>query len=107
MFGLPVNHDEFDPSDEGLDVNIQYTFSTFEEAFELINQRYPWYCLYLSNVNADYRDHIIEKLMENLNGKVEPFEVRFLQNILEEALKIGLSYKNGKKPGWSYKKKIG
>jgi len=63
-------------------VNIQYTFSTFEEAFELINQRYPWYCMYLSDVNADYQDYIIEKLMENLNGKkVEPFEVRSLQNI--------------------------
>jgi hypothetical protein len=41
------NHNEFDPTDEGLDINKTDHYNSFEEAFEKIHQRYPWYSLYV------------------------------------------------------------
>ena len=51
------NHREFDPSDEGLDVNIDEAYSTFQEPFEFINI-FPWHMLHVETVHKDYIESV-------------------------------------------------
>lgn len=61
-----TKHQEADFSDEGLDVNKKMGFSSFEEAFPYINQ-YPWHMLHIETVHEDYREFVINQLIEKLN----------------------------------------
>jgi hypothetical protein len=86
------HHKEFDPSDEGLDVNIKDVYDNFEQPFQLINNQYPWYILHLSVVHNEFRNYIIEMLIEKLNDKpalIENFE--YHKEDLEHSLNIKLN----------------
>ncbi|HEY3372249.1 MAG TPA: hypothetical protein VGK10_15445 [Prolixibacteraceae bacterium] len=61
-------HHEFDPSDEGLEVNKEIGYSSFEEAFTYVS-KYPWHLLYMERVHEDYRIFVLDRLMEVLNGE--------------------------------------
>jgi len=100
------NHSEFDPTDEGLDVSEKGEYQNFAKPFQLINNQYPWYMLHLETVHDDYRNYIIERLIEKLNEKsIKPDYFDYSRNQLEQILKIELKCKlNGKKTIWSYMK---
>jgi hypothetical protein len=87
------HHNEFDPTDEGLDINKTDQYGSFEEAFEKIHQRYPWYSLYVMTVHPDYKEYVLEKLLEILNQKsVSPENFGFSRTQLEEVVDVELSY---------------
>ncbi len=98
------SHNEFVPSDEGLDVNERTEHASFEEPFHLINERYPWYRLHVATVHDDYRDFVINKLIEKLNEKlVQPDHMAHSKPMLEESLKIELTCDfRGNKPVWGH-----
>jgi hypothetical protein len=102
------HHHEFDPTDEGLDVNKKNVYSNFEQAFQTINNKYSWYSLHLETVHEDFRDYVIEKLVEKLNEK--SFPPKYLsQDDLEDTLQIKFNYVVGKRDDefiWSYEKAI-
>jgi hypothetical protein len=99
---------EFDPTNEGLDINKKCEYDNFEEPFQLINDRYPWYLRYLETVHDDYKNFIIERLIEKLNDKsalLDNFE--YHKGDLENFLKIELNYRMNRhtnKLTWSYEK---
>lgn len=103
------HHNEFDPTDEGLDINKKDEFATFEQPFQLINGRYPWYKLYLGTVHPDYVDYIINELIDKLNK--EEITLNSLENSknqLEDILQIELIsiMKDKNKTSWSYIKRL-
>jgi len=61
------HHNEFDPTEEGMDVNFEKLFYNFETAFKTIHDRYPWNMLFLLSVHDDYKSFIAEKLNINLS----------------------------------------
>lgn len=61
------NHQEFDPTDEGLEINIEDIYSNFEEPFELIN-KYHWHLLFVEKVHEDFAGYVSEKLIEKLEN---------------------------------------
>jgi len=87
------HHNEFDPTEEGLSINKNDVYDNFEQPFQLINERYPWYMLQLETIHDDYRNYIIEKLIEKLNKKlITPNYLAYNQLSLEHYLKIKLDY---------------
>lgn len=60
-----TSHQEYDFSDEGLDVNKEIGYSSFEEAFQYID-KYPWHMLHLEIVHKDYRGFILNRLIDRL-----------------------------------------
>ena len=87
-------HSEFDPTDEGLDVNIKDEYNSFEQAFQVINNKYPWYMLFIETVHDDFRNYIIERLIEKINEKfVSPDYLEHSKDRLEEKLNIKLIHK--------------
>jgi hypothetical protein len=98
------NHSEFDPIDEGLAVNNKDVFPSFEAAFQLINNKYPWYRLHIETLHDDYRKHVIDILIEKLNDKaISPDDLSYAQNRLEKALHIRLECTNHpESPNWSF-----
>lgn len=86
-------HNEFDPSNEGLNVNIKDEYSNFEQPFQLINNKYPWYKLEIETVHDDFKNYISEKLIEKLNEKeVTPDNIEYSKDQLEEKLNIKLNH---------------
>jgi hypothetical protein len=59
---------EHDFTGDGLGINTEIGYGSFEEAFETIS-RYPWHLLSLQMVHDDYRLVVLERLMEALNGE--------------------------------------
>lgn len=98
------NHSEFDPTDEGLNVNKTDEYKNFETPFQLINNQYPWYILHIKTVHDDYRNYIIERLIEKINEKsITQDYLGYSKSRLEECLRIKLAYKlNNGKNIWSY-----
>ena len=102
------HHSEFDPTSEGLDKNKKCEYDNFKKPFQLINDRYPWYLLYLKTIHDDYKNFIIERLIEKLNHKsalLENFE--YHKSDLEDILKIKLNYsitKHTNELTWNYEK---
>jgi hypothetical protein len=93
------NHQEFDPKDEGLEINIKEFYSNFEEPFELIN-KYPWHLLFVEKVHEDFVDYVSEKLVEKLDNEGSKYEF-VIEEIsqLTSLLKIELTEKDG---NWEY-----
>lgn len=60
------HHNEFDSTDEGLEINKNGEYSTFEQPFQLINSKYPWFRLHLKTVHEDYRNFVIDELIKSL-----------------------------------------
>jgi len=84
-------HNEFDPTNEGLDVNINGEYDNFDQPFQLINNQYPWYMLHLEIVHEDFRKFITEKLIEKLNDKsVSAEDLQYSKDDLEHSLNIKL-----------------
>ncbi len=87
------NHNEFDPTDEGLDVSQHNTFDSFETPFQLINKCYPWHALHLSCVHDDFKYYVAQELVLQLNKKlVNPEEINHSTSALEDCLQIQLSF---------------
>lgn len=104
------HHTEFDPTDEGLDVNKNDEYDNFEQPFQLINKRFHWYMLYIQTVHDDFRNYILEKLIEKLNdGPVTPNYLKNCRERLENSLNIDFNYsKNNQsdKNTWSYSRRL-
>jgi len=102
------HHNEFDPTDEGLDINKKSEFYTFEEPFQMINHKYPWHLLYLLVVHDDFRLYVIEALIKKLNiESFNPANFEHSKSNLEDILNIKLKYsvnENTKKPLWTFDK---
>jgi hypothetical protein len=98
------NHSEFDPTEEGLDINEKGVYPSFEKIFQLINNKYPWYMLHIETVHNDYRKFIVDKLIEKLNEEaIKPNYLKYSKNRLEESLAIRLTFKlNNGKTIWNY-----
>ncbi len=62
------NHNETDFSDEGMNIAIKNEYSTFEAAIDKLSEKIPWYCLYLVNVHADYKQVVSIALINKLNA---------------------------------------
>lgn len=89
------HHSEFDPTDEGLGINENGEYSTFEQPFQLINSKYPWFRLHLKTVHEDYRNFVIDELIKALMFQgITPNELRYSQRDLEETLNIKLEFGN-------------
>lgn len=89
------HHNEMDMTDEGLEVNKKGEYEKFEQPFQLINSKYPWFRLHLATVNEDYRNYVIEELIKSLMFQgITPDELRYSQRDLEKALNIKLSFGN-------------
>jgi len=100
------HHSEFDPTDEGLEVNEKSVYPSFEEPFQLINNKYPWYKLHIASVHSDYRDYVADRLIDKLNEKsIDPDYLGYRKMDLEDALNIELRCEIvDNKPIWSYSK---
>ncbi len=87
------HHSEMDFTDEGLDVNEKGEYKTFEQPFQLINSKYPWFRLHLETVHEDYRNYVIDELIKSLMYQgVTPDELRYSQRDLEKTLNIKLEF---------------
>ena len=102
------HHNEFDPTDEGLSINKHDEYDNFEQPFQLINDRYRWFLLHIETLHYDYRNYIIDRLIDKLNEK--SFSLNsfiYKKDRLENYLKIKLNYsinQNTKDFTWSYDK---
>jgi hypothetical protein len=100
------NHCEFDPTDEGHDVNKEGEYDSFEKAFQRI-AGYRWYSLHLETIHEDFTDYLIENMMEKLNTElVSPDYLDYSKNDIERVFKIELKCEmnNKNEPNWSFKK---
>lgn len=89
------HHNEFDPTDEGLGINKNREYSTFEQPFQLINSKYQWFKLHLKTVHEDYRNFVIDELIKSLMFQgITPDELRYSQRVLEKTLNIKLEFGN-------------
>lgn len=89
------HHNEFDPINEELGINKNSEYSTFEQPFQIINSKYPWFKLHLETVHEDYRIFVIEELIKSLMFQgITPDELSYSQRRLEEALDIKLKFGN-------------
>ena len=61
------HHNEFDLTDEGLNVKIKDEYKNFKVPFQVIIDKYPWHAIYVETVHKDFREYIIERLIEKLN----------------------------------------
>jgi hypothetical protein len=102
------HHNEFGPTDERLNINKNDEFDNFEQPFQLINDRYSWYMLHFETIHEDYRNYIIDKLIEKLNQKsVTPNYLANKKLSLEHFLKIKLNFYSNKETNsitWSFEK---
>ncbi len=98
------HHNEFDPTDEGLDINVNNEYDTFEQPFQLINKRHSWYWLHLEIIHEDFKNYVAECLINKLNKEsvlLGDSECHRLEN----SLNIKLNYRkntHSKKLLWSY-----
>lgn len=67
-------HSETDMGDEGLDVNKEMAYSSFEEPFHYLTNRYRWYYLYLLTIHEEYQDFIAKKLAEKIAEGVMDYD---------------------------------
>ncbi|MCO5233095.1 MAG: hypothetical protein LC105_03605 [Chitinophagales bacterium] len=89
------HHNEMDMTDEGLGVNKKGEYENFEQPFQLINSKYPWFQLHLATVHEDYRNYVIEELIKSLMFQgITPDELRYSQHDLEKSLNIKLKFGN-------------
>lgn len=87
------HHNEFDPTDEGLEVNEKGEYATFGQPFQLINSKYPWFRLHLKTVHPDYRNYVIDELIKSLSFQgITPDELQYSKQDLEDTLNIKLAF---------------
>lgn len=89
------HHNEIDLTDEGLGINKKAEYKTFDEPFQLINSKYPWFRLHLSTVHEDFRSYVLDELIKALNNQgMTPGELKYSQKDLEEKLGTKLNFGN-------------
>lgn len=89
------HHNQMDLTDEGLERNEKGEYENFEQPFQLINSKYSWFRLHLSNIHEDYRDYVISELIISLNKKgVNPDELQYSKQDLEKSLNVNLEFGN-------------
>jgi hypothetical protein len=94
------HHSEIDPIDEEIVINKTLQFDSFEQPFNIINERYSWYTLFVTLVHMDFRDYVRTHLIYQLNNnKIIPRYIRSEKRYLEESLDISLIYNDDNK--WS------
>lgn len=87
------HHQEIDFTDEGLAINKNGEYETFEQAFQIINHRFPWYKLHLHIVHEDYRAFVLKHLLFALNkNNITPMDWQHAKIDAERALQIQLEY---------------
>jgi len=78
--------------DEGLGIHKTNEYSTFAEAFQLIDN-YPWHRLYPKCIHHDYHEFVIEKLIEKMNSEGDrPTNMKHQLHRLEDVLNIKLVF---------------
>ena len=91
------HHNEFDPTEEGLDVNEKGEYNNFEQPFQIINQKYYWYMLHLETVNEEFQKYVADSLILKLQKHgVSKDDLRHSKSRIEEVLKIFLEF--GQRP---------
>jgi hypothetical protein len=86
---------EMDLTDEGLDVNEKGEYESFDQPFQLINSKYPWFMLHLKTLHQDYRDYVLSELIIALNKQgITPDELRYSKQDLEKLLNVKLVFGN-------------
>lgn len=89
------HHNEFDATDEGLNVNRKGEYDSFDEPFQLINSKYPWYCLHLTTLHEDFRLYVLSELINVLNKlDVSPDALHHSKQDLEKSLNVHLKFGN-------------
>lgn len=89
------HHNEMDLTDEGLDVNEKGEYENFDQPFQLINSKYPWFRLHLTTLHEDFRDYVLYELIIALNKQgVTPDELRYSKQDLEKSLNAKLEFGN-------------
>lgn len=89
------HHNEMDFTDEGLEVNEKDEYDNFEQPFQLINSKFPWFRLHLEIAHEDYREYIISELIKILNKQdITAEQLRHSKQNLEKTLKIKLHLEN-------------
>lgn len=89
------HHNEFDATEEGLDVNRKGEYDSFDEPFQLINSKYPWYCLHLTTLHEDFRLYVLTELINVLNKfNVSTDALRHSKQDLEKSLNVHLEFGN-------------
>ncbi len=87
------HHNEFDPADEGMGVSEKGEYDNFEQPFQIINSKYPWYFLHLETVHPDYRDFVISELVKKLNENQVPQEqMEYSKERIEKVLGLKLDF---------------
>lgn len=97
------HHSEFDPTEEGLDVNIREEYDDFETPFGMIDKKYPWPELYIATVHSDVRNYVLERLILKLKSSHIPID--WLDHVkwsIERSLGIRLNYTVGKNENVSW-----
>lgn len=62
------NQNETDFTEEGLEISKRNEFHHFEDAFKLITTKYPIHALYLEAVHLDFKQEIINGILNHLNA---------------------------------------
>ena len=89
------HHNEMDLTDEGLEVNEKGEYENFDQPFQLINSKYPWFRLHLTTLHEDFRDYVLSELINALNKQgVTPDELQYSKQDLEKSLNAKLEFGN-------------
>ena len=88
------DHKEMDLTDEGLEVNKKGEYENFEQPFQLINSKYPWFRLHLTTLHEDFRDYFLSELITALNKQgVTPDELHYSITRFGKLLNVQLEEK--------------
>lgn len=89
------HHNEMDLTSEGLEINEKGEYENFEQPFQLINSKYPWFRLHLISLHEDFRDYVLSELVIALNKQgIRPDELQHVKEDLEKTLNTKLEFGN-------------
>lgn len=87
------HQNEMDLTDEGVGLNKICEYETFEQPFQIINSRYPWYRLHIEQLHNDFRDYVLTELIINLNKNgITPEDLHYSKHTLEQSLNVRLEF---------------
>lgn len=87
------HHNEMDLTNERHGINKKGEFENFEQPFQLINSKYPWFLLHLMTLHDDFREYVLSELIITLNKKgVKPEDLVHVKENLEKTLKTKLEF---------------
>jgi hypothetical protein len=87
------HHNEMDLTDEGLEINEKGEYDSFDQPFQLINSKYPWFRLHLATLHENFRDYVLAELIIAVNKQgVSPDDLFFSKQDLEKSLNAKLEF---------------